>query len=349
VLYQIYKEQANPAKALTYFERYKELNDSVFTVESNRAIASMEGRLVLERKQKEIEGLENESALQKKINYLGLAIILSMVAFTYFMVRSRKKLLNAYAQLEETNNSLIEIKRKVEMQADLLGKSNKTKDKIFSIVSHDLRSPMTALKGLFGLIENGQLSIEEFKALIPDLTRRVSHASDIMDELLQWSRSQLEVMETHPEVIDVKAMLQRKVLEWHEPAADKGVNIQVGDIPQDLKAWADPDMVKTVVRNLISNAIKFCRRNDSITLTARQEANFAQITVEDTGVGILSENLHRILNEHGFSTYGTAQEKGTGIGLMLCKEFIEKNGGKIWVESIPGSRTKFLFTLPLPR
>jgi signal transduction histidine kinase len=229
----------------------------------------------------------------------------------------------------------------------MLSKSNQTKDKIFSIVSHDLRSPLTALRGVFTLVENKGMTVEELRNFVPELTRRIGHASDIAEELLHWSRSQMDAIEINLIEFDVADLLKKKKQRFTQSANDKGVIITV-DIPQSsILVYADIDMVKTVLRNLISNAIKFSNHGGTITLQADTQNGFSKICVTDNGIGILPEHVNKMFKEHGFTTAGTANEKGTGLGLMLCKEFIEKNGGKIWVESEWGKGSSFCFTLPL--
>jgi two-component system sensor histidine kinase/response regulator len=349
VLYKTYKARHDFARSLEYFEQYKALNDSIFSIENNKAIASLEARVTLERKQKEIEVLEKDKALQRLMNYLVIAGLLIVSILIFFILRNRKKLQLAYNRLEDTNSKLLEVKKEVEIKAEMLRKSNQTKDKIFSIVSHDLRSPLAALKSLFTLLEAKSLASDELKIFVPELGKRIVYATDIVEELLHWSQSQMDVIESNPVAIGLKELLEKKVLRFTQAALDKGVNLVLTSVPEDYSVCADLNMVKTVLRNLITNAIKFCRRGDTITVTAMAEGDRIRICVADTGIGIKPEDCSRIFREQGFTTYGTAHEKGTGLGLTLCKEFVEKNGGKIWMESEWGKGTMFCFTLPIAR
>jgi two-component system sensor histidine kinase/response regulator len=349
VLYETSKTQGNFQVALSYLESFKILNDSIFSIENTKAIASLENKVALEGKQREIEALEQQRRQQQLLNYIVISGLVCLGILVFFILRNRKKLQDAYNELEATNNKLIEVKEEVEVQAEMLSKSNHTKDKIFSIVSHDLRSPLTALRGVFTLMENKELSIEELKNFVPELSKRVSHASDIAEELLHWSRSQMDVIEIHPVEFNIVELLGKKKLRFAQSAGDKGVTIHL-DIPERIPSvYADLDMVKTVLRNLISNAIKFTSPGGNITLSAVLKNSFVEICVIDNGMGIRPEDVGRMFKEHGFTTAGTADEKGTGLGLMLCRDFIEKNGGRIWVESEWGKGSSFCFTIPVAK
>jgi two-component system sensor histidine kinase/response regulator len=347
VLYETTKAQRNFASSLAYFEAHKKLNDSIFSIENNKAIASLESKAALERKQKEIEVLEKERAMQQMLNYLVIAGLLSLAVLVFFILRNRRKLQHAYNELESANNKLMEVKEEVEMQAEMLSKSNQTKDKIFSIVSHDLRSPLNSLRSVIGMVENKEMSVEELKHFVPELSKRIVHATDIAEELLHWSRSQMDVIEINPVPFDVEQVLSKKADRFSQRARDKNIRLEVKIERPVSYAFADIDMVKTVLRNLISNAIKFCSSGSVIMLNACQQGNHVKICVVDNGTGIKPEHLSKLFNQHGFTTTGTSNESGTGLGLMLCKEFIEKNSGTIWVESEWGKGSSFCFTLPL--
>ncbi len=345
-LYKIYKALEDYPRALSYYEQFKTLNDSIFSIKNNSTIASLEAKVELEAKQKEVELLEKQQRLQARFNYLVIVILLFVIVFVFFLWRNRRKLQHAYNTLEATNTQLVEVKREVELQAEMLQKSNADKDKIFSIVSHDLRAPLNSLKGLFGLLEQNSLTEDEMRVLIPDLGKRVRYASDIAEEILHWSRSQMEVLEVKPVVLDSDVFLSREMESFRELAKEKGVEVNLLH-SVNCQFYADPDMIKTVLRNLVSNAIKFCRVNDRVEVSSHCIGGEAVIAVSDTGVGIKTEDLSRVFNEHGFTTHGTANEKGTGLGLMLCKELIQRNGGRIWVESEAGRGATFSFSLPL--
>jgi two-component system, sensor histidine kinase and response regulator len=325
LLYRIYKEQQKSGEALRYFELHKKLTDSIFRVEKTKAIATLQSRMELETKQKEVELLKVEKGVQSMVTGIVLVVLVCAGAFTYWLFHNRKKL---------------------QLQSEKLDKSNKVKDKIFSIVSHDLRSPLNALKSMFALLESKNMTAEEFRQFIPDLSTRLNHASDITEELLLWSRNQLDRIELKPTELDVNILFKKEADRFKQSADEKGIVLKTTG-EETLKANADADTIQSVLRNLVSNAIKFCQTGSSITLHAESQNGHIKLSVNDTGVGIKSEDLPKIFSNQVFTTQGTSGESGTGLGLMLCKEFVEKNGGKIGVDSTWGKGTSFWFTLPV--
>ncbi|HTJ49134.1 MAG TPA: tetratricopeptide repeat-containing sensor histidine kinase [Cyclobacteriaceae bacterium] len=323
-LYRAYKDQHRTDEALRYFELNKKLSDSIFSVEKTKAIASLETRVELEKKEIEVEVLKGEKRIQTIATVVALGILIAASTFTYFLFRNRRKL---------------------QQQSEMLETSNKVKDKIFSIVSHDLRSPLNALKGMFSLLEKGDMNAQEFQQFIPDLNKRLTHAADITEELLLWSRNQLNRIELNPVEVKPYQLFKKEADRFKQNAYEKGINIII-EADESIKTKVDVDTMQTVIRNLVSNAVKFCKKGDTITLVSKEDSNTIKLAVKDTGTGIKPEDLSKIFDSRGFTTHGTAGEAGTGLGLMLCKEFVEKNGGKIDVESNWGKGTSFSITLP---
>lgn len=223
---------------------------------------------------------------------------------------------------------------------------NKLKDRLFSIISHDLRTPLLSLMDILNMANDGMVSDEEFRSCLPALTKNIGYTSSLVDNLLQWSMSQLEGTVVNAVHFDIGDNVAYLVNGFHQLADDKDVRIK-SNIQKPAMVYADRDMIQAVLRNLISNAIKFCSAGDKITIEADIKVNAATIQITDTGVGISSENVGKLFGNNNFSTRGTTNEHGTGLGLLLCKDFIEKNGGNIWVVSTPGQGSSFYFTLPL--
>ena len=229
---------------------------------------------------------------------------------------------------------------------------NDTKDKFFSIISHDLRNPFNAIIGFSNLLaeqvkEKDYVGIEEYAAIIQNSSFR---AMDLLMNLSQWSRSQTGRMEFSPESIDIEKLFNEVIELLNDSARNKSITISK-KLEQNTTFLADKAMIGTVLRNLISNAIKFTNPNGSIVVSSEQRQDELMVTVSDDGVGIKEnaiESLFRIENNQ--STTGTQNEEGTGFGLILCKEFLDKHHGKIWVESKPNHGSKFHFTIPtVPR
>lgn len=228
-----------------------------------------------------------------------------------------------------------------------LQEANASKDKFFSIIAHDLRSPFTALVGMSQYLATGidKLDAETAKEFLEGMHKSSKNAFNLLENLLEWSRLQTGRMPMSPEKIDVAEIVSEN-LALHE------VNIETKElrIENNLQsaepAYADENAVNTIVRNLLSNAIKFTPRGGKIVLSSNRTEDELVISVQDSGVGIEPETrdaLFRIDERHSHA--GTDKEKGTGLGLVLCKEFVEKNGGRISVESEAGRGAKFMFSL----
>jgi PAS domain S-box-containing protein len=231
---------------------------------------------------------------------------------------------------------------------------NVTKDKFFSIIAHDLKSPFNSILGLSDLLseqikKKDYTGIDEYAAIIQNSSQRVM---DLLSNLLEWSRSQTGRIEFNPEYTEMIKLINEVIELSSDTLRQKSISIS-RELPLKAIAFADKAMVSTVLRNLLSNAIKFTNPNGEIVISASIEPKSLLISVCDNGIGIKKDHLEKLfLIGESNSTLGTQNEKGTGLGLILCKEFVEKHGGKIWAESDPdgdrvGKGSTFFFTLPL--
>jgi signal transduction histidine kinase len=236
----------------------------------------------------------------------------------------------------------------IKQRNDELRELNATKDKFFSIIAHDLKSPFNAIMGFSELLieqikENDYTGIEKYAGIILQSSER---AVELLMNLMDWSRSQTGRMEFIPEYFELVGFINETASLLSDIAAQKGITIKK-ELPHNLPVFADQAMINTVLRNLISNAIKFTRQGGMITIAATEKPDLLMVSVSDNGVGIpkaMIDKLFRI--DENYTTTGTNNERGTGLGLILCKEFIEKHGGKIWVESEEGLGSTFYFTIP---
>lgn len=269
--------------------------------------------------------------------FLRIGIAFSVLFFTiYFM------------QLENTEYLReIEVKSKrLTEDRDELEKMNFTKDKIFSIISHDLRSPIGSLQGLLALVNDDTISKEDFKKASQGLEKQVFQLRSSLDELLTWARAQLHGINPVPEELIVRDQIMKVVNLLRNPARDKRIVVTT-QIESDVKVFCDPNMLHSVLMNLVNNGIKFTPVGGAITLTAELKVNGTLITVEDTGIGIPAENIDKILNPTVlFTTRGTNNEKGTGLGLAMCMEFVKKNNGTFSILSEDGKGSQFVIMLP---
>ncbi len=348
-LAKIYRTKNDFDLAYHYLNLYNVYRDSIQQ-------ESMQARLDFlnfEQQQKEILLLTHEKAFEKAMRQRQkysiyilsfLLVVIALLAYVLYRGRHRKSTANKLLQLK--NTEINHQKEEMSAQADKLHNLNQLKNKLFSIISHDLRSPLNTLSGSLNLVQNGLIDQQEFQSFVPELIKNVSFTTTLLDNMLHWAKNQLEGTVINPEKINIKSLAKLNTESFQQQANHKNVTL-INQIESKIYVFADEIMVQIVLQNLLTNAIKFCRSGDTITLSCLLKDNFAIVCVADTGRGISQENLTKLFDVNSFSTRGTANEKGTGLGLMLCKDFIEKNSGKIWVDSTVNQGSTFCFSLML--
>ena len=236
----------------------------------------------------------------------------------------------------------------ITLKNENLQQLNATKDKFFSIIAHDLKSPFNAIMGFSDLLveqvrEKDYEGIDEYAGYILQSSKR---AMDLLTNLMEWSRSQTGRMDFNPGYFEMVHLINNITPIFDGIAKQKSISLKK-KLPHNISVFADKEMVSTIIRNLISNAIKFTQTGGEITLTVKSEQNGVLVSVNDSGIGIPAKLIGKLFRiDRSYSTPGTNKEQGTGLGLILCKEFIEMHGGKIWVESEEGKGSTFYFTLP---
>ncbi|RNC83547.1 MAG: ATP-binding protein [Winogradskyella sp.] len=265
----------------------------------------------------------------------GLVFITALLIFSYLkgskdgktvktLSKSNKELTTKNLQLEEVNQ---------------------VKDKLFSIVSHDLKDSISSIKAFLDLLKDGGISKEEFNDLIPELSENANNASSLLFNLLNWSKSQMQNLQPKPELFNIQEVFHIKMSLIEKKVSDKGI-ILIDESRREF-VYADRSMLEIVIQNLITNAVKFTGKGDVITVSNQDYNGKVLICVEDTGIGISEENIKKLFNaKKNFTTTGTGNEKGTGLGLTICKDLVELNKGRIWVESTPNIGSKFFIELP---
>jgi two-component system sensor histidine kinase/response regulator len=225
---------------------------------------------------------------------------------------------------------------------------NVTKDKFFSIIAHDLRNPFTALVSLSEILSEKveTMTPERRKEVIDQISYAASNTYRLLGNLLEWSRSQQEGVKFTPEIIPLGPLTEEIVSLQLSLATQKELNVAI-DVDPNVEIETDKHMISFVIRNLLGNAMKFTPKGGNITLEAKSGKTEVIYKVIDTGVGISRANIEKLfdLNNH-FTSEGTNKEKGIGLGLVLCKEFVDRMGGMIRVESVPGSGSTFSFQIP---
>jgi PAS domain S-box-containing protein len=228
---------------------------------------------------------------------------------------------------------------------------NATKDKFFSIIAHDLKSPIGNIKSFLDIIIDNQLKTDQetYELYIKMLRENAAATYSLLENLLSWARSQRGEIPFIPQNIEFKPLVNETISLLALVANKKQICI-VNDVPENIMVFADMNMIITVIRNLIANAIKFSNPNSTISIISYRESDFIKTAITDQGIGIKPDDIHSILNSNQYlSTYGTENEKGHGLGLPLCREFVEKHGGKLSLTSEYGKGSTFYFTIPIAK
>ncbi len=376
-LSEAYLRKKDFQQSLVYFKDYEALKDSLMDEETKQKIARLQTQYELHIKEKELESLKKIHQLEIKKNDLELerykyyAVITGVfLVILIIIIYSRNRLKTRNMKLLEQKNAEIEEKNKImgklngEIRATLgeLKKTNQElinsekklievnamKDRFFSIIAHDLKNPIAVLLSSVSFLYDKFSDINENSKIeiIENLHNSSKHIASLLENLLQWSSSQTGITEYQPQKTEVGYMIGNAVAVTSGAAERKNIEV-ISECRGILYINADVNMISTVLRNLLSNAIKFTGKGGRIEIVTSENNGKIRITIEDNGIGISEENLSRLFRPDAkFTTKGTDNEKGTGLGLILCKEYVEKNKGTISVESEEGKGS--IFTVELP-
>lgn len=306
---------------------------------------------ITEDKYNALFSIENRSEVYSQINELinlrdeALDEASEKEKINSILLKQRNEIQEAFTSLSEKN-------LKIEKQKKQLQELNATKDRFFSILAHDLINPFSALDGLTSLLlkKFDSYSPNEIKDMIKIMSHTTTQTYDLLRKLLQWSQTQSGRIENKPSKINLLNTITNNFELLENSFIKKQINF-TNTVNKDLFVYVDNNMINTVLRNLMSNAIKFTplagNINISTKLLNKPQKTVVQVSVIDSGIGISSDVINKLFKiEENISTIGTNNEKGTGLGLILCKEFVKKMGGEIWVESEKGKGSKFIFTIP---
>jgi len=351
LLAQVYERKNNPRLAYHYLNMHLVLHDSLFNEQNTAKLASLKSKFEADIKQTQIELLTKESALKQEeimrqrlqlYAVIGGWSFVCIIAVTLLISFQRAK--RAKTKLEYQKEELARKNRVIEEKSAELARLNTTKDKLFSIIGHDFRSPLQSLKGMLDLISRGNLTQTEFNLYSRELKNKIDIVYMNLNNLLNWSVMQLQGIQTKPVTLKIKDVADEIVHMYKEASQQKGIFL-CNNIPDEVSAFADRDHTHLIIRNLVGNAVKFTS-SGTITLSAYCTEDFVAVNVEDSGIGIAKEDVDKLFNNQSlWTSKGTNNEKGLGLGLHLCKEFIEKNYGELSVKSTIGIGTTFTFTL----
>ncbi len=323
--------RGNLLDAIKWQKEYQRLSDKRMYDITTRKVESTKSRyeaeleqLKLIDEQEERERRTKEELFRYRVyTFISLGVIAVILVFLVLFLKNRRERKRYIKELNE---------------------SNEVKNKLFSIISHDLKNEIHGLEGSLNLMKEDVISPEEFREIVPLLANRTHQTSILLNNLLNWSKSQMKELNAQPTSFDIAEVISNKFT-FFKPKAEKK-DIKLINKLDSTIIFADKDMFGIVAQNLIANAIKFCNSGDSIALMSIEKEDHFEICFEDTGVGIDPSNLNRLFAEDTFTTNGTHNETGTGLGLKICKELIELNQGKIRVESKPGKGSVFSVSLP---
>lgn len=343
----ISERQGDYKNSLVYFKKFTTLRDSLFSRELLDQTFRYQLQFLAATKDNEINALNELSNLreiQLSRQHLTRNIIVVVFALTigllYLVYRSNNK-------KKQLNKLLIDHQDELEKRSKELEEINLLKDKFFSIISHDLRSPINSLAGVLNLMEKGGVTPQELPELTKELRMQFNHTKNLITNLLSWAMLQMDKVFIKKENVNLFKIVDDN-FGLATSMTSKKMNL-VNDVDKNLSVVTDLNMIHLIIRNLIMNAIKFTDPGGQVRVSADQRGSETVIMIEDTGVGISPEIQKLLMSKDStnFTTRGTMNEKGTGIGLSLCREFIDLLGGKMWLNSTEGKGTTFYFSIPV--
>jgi signal transduction histidine kinase len=349
-----YEQLKEYQKSLESYKKFMQYQDTLLMEDTKKHIAFLEERFEQESKDDKIKLLMTEQTLKDALveqqRFVGIALIVFIVLILVTLVvyvRANQQKLQANHQLRHQQEALITQKNEIEVQKESLNRSNAIKDQLFSIIGHDLRSPFNTLKGFIQILKMGGMTLNDVTHIAASIETQLNYTLLLLNNLLLWSKSQLQGMTPQPSQFDLQEVVAQNMALLSEGAKKKKITLQ-NHLPDYFLVLADRDMIDTVIRNLLSNAIKFTLEGGSVNVEYENHTDEYHVCIQDTGIGMTDKQLHNLFTTKLHSTLGTANEKGTGLGLMICKDFIEQNGGKIWVNSQIDKGSRFYFSIKKP-
>ncbi len=347
-LYQAYLGLDDFEKAIFYQNKYTNISELIYSEASEKRIEKINTEHEIELRDQRIKSLQdvtqkNEQRLEISQKFNVTLVLLMLVSGLLVLIFVR-----SYRDRKRINQKLQLVNRQVVEQNKQLTEVNSTKDKFFSIIGHDLKGPLNSLTSFSQLLINhtAMLTEEEIRTIATDLDKSLKNLYELLENLLSWARSQTGRIEFTPKKFDITNVIQENVRLLSKAAANKYIAIDFS--PEGpINVFADINSIRTVIRNLLSNAIKFTDYRGTITIFVNEWKGNVDIGIKDTGVGIGPEDQEKIFSISAkHTTLGTNREKGTGLGLILCREFVERNNGKISIDSKIGIGTTFTISLP---
>jgi signal transduction histidine kinase len=330
-LYELQKEAGNVEKALQYHETAWQISDSLAKAQQDEQLALAETELGLRQQQKINELLqerqERQEARIQTQNWLIVvfAVVLVVIIISLYLLYVSNK------ERKRMNNELKEL--------------NHIKNKMMGIIAHDLRSPMSSMQGIFFLLKNEDLEINEVREMAAELEVSIQENINMMDNLLSWAKSQMRGLKIDIETVSVFESVDEVIENCALQASHKSIAL-LNEVDPNIEVEADINLLQLIIRNLVNNAIKFSNQGDTVTIMTEENSDEVTFKIKDTGIGIPKEERDGLFSLQGNSRSGTNDENGSGLGLKLCKEFVEKQNGTIDLETAVGEGTTFYVRLP---
>ncbi|MDN3656037.1 tetratricopeptide repeat-containing sensor histidine kinase [Ferruginibacter paludis] len=333
-----YNQTGDFKKSSNYFTRAFLLRDSIQQEQKTNHLQQIVQNIEVDKNINAINELHNEIKDKKQyLNFIitvAVAVTSILLLLAYFLVRLLSK-----------NKTLKEQNEIINQQRAALEKINSDNYKLFSIISHDVRGPAATLHKLLQLMASKKVSTDDFERLLPSVLTNSTNLNATIGSLLTWSTSQLNGMQTKPETVEIKSFIDSIILLFQEQAKTKSITIENNCYPQSI--FIDKNQFEIIVRNTISNALKFSHPGAVISFNLKDSGNNITLTLSDTGVGMTATQIDNIIHQQDLkTTTGTTGEKGVGLGLKLVNEFMEKNAGTFKIESTVGVGTTLIFTIP---
>ncbi|WP_282015546.1 tetratricopeptide repeat-containing sensor histidine kinase [Marinifilum flexuosum] len=348
-LFEYFSNKGDYKKALEYYRNFSTTQyDSIADQYDKDRISEFEAKYEISKKKEEIKGLKEYNRMQTILIYLFVVLIILSAIIGYITYKNIQLRKETTETLTHKNKELEDINSRLKESDVILRDLNLTKDKIFNIISTDLRDPFIDLKNISSkLIESFEENdIEYQKSLALGIRDLSVHTNELVENILLWSASQAGKTTFSPKYFNIRESINGILQKLSGPIIEKNLKF-IFNMDNTSMVYADSAAISEVFKNLISNAIKFSYSEGKITLSAREKKYLVEIEISDEGVGMSKSNLNKIFRlDNNYLALGTAQEKGAGIGLLLCKEYVEKNGGKIWAESEEGKGSSFYITIP---
>ncbi|MEQ8810998.1 MAG: tetratricopeptide repeat-containing sensor histidine kinase [Imperialibacter sp.] len=355
MLTDMYERRGNLAMAYNYYKQYAALKDSLFSVEKSKQLAEMQTLYETQKKENDILQLQQEKQVatveierQKSRNFLFGSVALVFLLLSGGVIFGYMQLRKAKAEVDRRNAVITDINKRLNASQDALMLSNKTKDKFFALVAHDLRGPITSLSGIGKLLNFNMKKgrMEKVEALINNIDVSAGKVNHLLDNLLKWALSQTGGLSYHPTPINISTLVRDSVGIFEEAAAAKNLSLRLALGEQDELVSADFNMISSVLRNLVSNAIKFTPQLGVVEVAVSKSGESVDVVVRDSGPGIPAGLIEKLKKKEVFaSTDGSDGEKGTGLGLQLCHEFVARHHSELNISSSPGHGTIIVFSL----